>query len=656
MKNTYSLALLIVLLQIHLFGYGAESTYSSEAKNSTKRIVIYHDGTKAKVVAFDTYNVDWAPSFIGMAQIKFENGNAEETLADIEKRAEIYYGAQVNNALKTIASAIEGQDIDEVIYTYKQKFTVPYMNLNEEPEEFYITYSLLVEKGGQYSVLQNEIIPASPKILVAYHIGRNTGEGDLPSIDEYEDTTLFSMVNFEGDVVPLTRDSVRLTIKMASYVLDEWKTVAEDSITDRHRCVAGTLPDDRKAISPYIPNIAQLATIYINSTAVTIAAVICEGETIKEVLNNPNYRTRSVVETIFGALDNYSIDENAQRSIKNRDLFSQDCSTWLYENKWDISYTPVADIYFYRYEKDYNKITYLQQVAYNEDELPENISDLVPGLSGIIIQKEFTTYKTVTTTIKNSEILFPEDWLQIEDNSKIDGVILDLDTLDQDLSLGFIPGIVEHLADEDTVLAQTVIVIEKNKWCYSNGAHHYHCWGDHYKYPGRGDYKATIAFKASCLGGENIKVSARIIDSKFWRPDEPEVQFIASPGSERKIFSAGQDSSDRDLVIYFDGNRGIKADALVPPADHKQGKGEHVGCKFDTIGSTWAYLNNRQQRADPNNYAYTAVNRSWKKYVCVKYRIHRGTKICVQRQTVIGEGRCNSSIEQEVNQLEILAW
>lgn len=598
-----------VIFTLCLTGMVAWAEGSQQQGEIVNRVAIFHDGTKRKLTAVDENGQDLVEWFKSIPQIDFGNGVRGETMIETQARLSAYVATRHSRVREIIWPQLLALGLQSALYTYRQQFTVPYPT-GPDAESFYINYSLLVQADGNYSILQSRVLPESPTFLIAYHTGRNTGTGDLPTDmppATHQDLLILSLIDGEGNKVKITPESYVVTLNAPAYHLAEWELTegVNTYIRDKHDCVMGTLDPTHRAIVPYETEAPQTfsSTPDGESTPLTIAKVICEGKNIQEILDDKNYRVRSVVGVYLGALENYDIADEATQRITERELNERGCGLdHEYTNTWEIGIEPYSDIYYYSLSPTTREADFLRVARYEAIVDEQNwFADVTEVLRESLVERRIKAKTPMAEPPKNNEIVYPLTW----EGDVVTGTLVSASSVTLAASL---PAIFSRgIQEGEITLANRKMELESNNKCHRD----YHCWGN-YWYSTDFPLRTTFSIDSICKSDHVLIKATWDVGDGLPNSGSGEKEFVIIPGREEHIFS---NSNPKGISIYFDGNRAIKAVGLIPP-------GENPGCSDDR---------RQDNRPSDGAYSYLTDSKTVREPVLVQRRY------CTRRGK---DGRC----------------
>ena len=108
------------------------------------------------------------------------------TRGKLKQALSTYIDNHINVMTTAIPPKLTLLAMDSALYTYQQNVTV-------NDNGYHISYSMLMQKNGDYVILEERLRPETPVFLAAHYISRNTGLGQVPPTVQFSERDMLIM-------------------------------------------------------------------------------------------------------------------------------------------------------------------------------------------------------------------------------------------------------------------------------------------------------------------------------------------------------------------------------------------------------------------------------------------------------------------------------
>ena len=209
-----SILLVGIIVLAAAFG---DKAFSYEDIEENRRVIITQNGNTAFSVT------DGAGRSLGNA---FEDTKATpyivaatvNTRVDFKQAIDEYIDAHISVVAGTVTTKLADLGMDSALYSYRQE------NINFDGKNYQINYAMLIQRQGDYVVLERRLIPENPTFIAAYHIGQNTGDNYLPASVQPrgQNKLILALTDENGAAVQIRQSAtIIVTSSVASYAAIE---------------------------------------------------------------------------------------------------------------------------------------------------------------------------------------------------------------------------------------------------------------------------------------------------------------------------------------------------------------------------------------------------------------------------------------------------
>ena len=353
---------LIILFFAFAFG---DNALSYEDIEISRRLIITQNGNGFSVTDKNRHAV--GGNFTDIKATPYVVAATVTTRGKLKQALSTYIDNHINVMTTAIPPKLTLLAMDSALYTYQQNVTV-------NDNGYHISYSMLMQKNGDYVILEERLRPETPVFLAAHYISRNTGLGQVPPTVQFSERDMLIMEGADergNNATIFPPQTLRVTLPDSTLILITTynKAVAitayypkrtQRSIPrDLHECVVGIAKSDH--VTDALSFNPQMYTIGVDTQ---IDKAYCPGGTSLKKLVEEEPDLNSVVGIIYGVIENLT-SQPISMTATGRNNYVENCNNppTRADTQWNTSFFPLANISYYWIDPDTWEMQFLQTKA-----------------------------------------------------------------------------------------------------------------------------------------------------------------------------------------------------------------------------------------------------------------------------------------------------